>query len=190
MTGEDYLKQLRARLTGRTDPAELERLMCYYTDYFEEAGPEGADAVIRELGTPAELTGRILGERHGRYEGNTGAAAQPAAGHRRGPLAWALGLLGAVLIGIPMIALLAGLTIGLAAGGFVCVAMGVFVLFSGFSALFTGGLATTMDAAGVGLATCGGGVMLLAAVVALALGGFRGAGRLMRNFFCGRRTAV
>lgn len=115
MTGEDYLKQLRARLTGRTDPAELERLMCYYTDYFEEAGPEGADAVIRELGTPAELTGRILGERHGRYEGNTGAAAQPAAGHRRGPLAWALGLLGAVLIGIPMIALLAGLTIGLAA---------------------------------------------------------------------------
>ena len=51
MTGEDYLKQLRARLTGRTDPAELERLMCYYTDYFEEAGPEGADAVIRELGT-------------------------------------------------------------------------------------------------------------------------------------------
>ena len=86
MTGEDYLKQLRARLTGRTDPAELERLMCYYTDYFEEAGPEGADAVIRELGTPAELTGRILGERHGRYEGNTGAAAQPAAGHRRGPL--------------------------------------------------------------------------------------------------------
>ena len=106
------------------------------------------------------------------------------------PLAWALGLLGAVLIGIPMIALLAGLTIGLAAGGFVCVAMGVFVLFSGFSALFTGGLATTMYAAGVGLATCGGGVMLLAAVVALALGGFRGAGRLMRNFFCGRRTAV
>ena len=60
------------------------------------------------------------------------------------PLAWALGLLGAVLIGIPLIALLAGLTIGLAAGGFVCVAMGVFVLFSGFSALFTGGLATTM----------------------------------------------
>lgn len=95
-----------------------------------------------------------------------------------------------MLIGIPMIALLAGLTIGLAAGGFVCVAMGVFVLFSGFSALFTGGLATTMYAAGVGLATCGGGVMLLAAVVALALGGFRGAGRLMRNFFCGRRTAV
>ena len=61
MTRDEYLAQLRALLTGRTPPEELERILAYYTDYFNEAGPEGEARVIQELGTPAELVGRILG---------------------------------------------------------------------------------------------------------------------------------
>ena len=61
MTREEYLAQLRALLTGRTPPDELERILAYYTEYFDEAGPQGEGRVIRELGTPAELVGRVLG---------------------------------------------------------------------------------------------------------------------------------
>lgn len=57
MTREEYLAQLRALLTGRTPPDELERILAYYTEYFDEAGPQGEGRVIRELGTPAELVG-------------------------------------------------------------------------------------------------------------------------------------
>ena len=51
MTREEYLAQLRALLTGRTPPDELERILAYYTEYFDEAGPQGEGRVIRELGT-------------------------------------------------------------------------------------------------------------------------------------------
>ena len=63
MTREEYLAQLRALLTGRTPPDELERILAYYTEYFDEAGLQGEGRVIRELGTPAELVGRVLGAR-------------------------------------------------------------------------------------------------------------------------------
>ena len=56
MTREEYLAQLRALLTGRTPPDELERILAYYTEYFDEAGPQGEGRVIRELGTPADRT--------------------------------------------------------------------------------------------------------------------------------------
>ena len=59
MTREEYLAQLRALLTGRTPPDELERILAYYTEYFDEAGLQGEGRVIRELGTPAELVGRF-----------------------------------------------------------------------------------------------------------------------------------
>ena len=53
MTRDEYLAQLRALLTGRTPPDELERIVAYYTEYFDEAGPAWEARVVRELGTPA-----------------------------------------------------------------------------------------------------------------------------------------
>lgn len=40
MTREDYLKELRLRLSHRMTMPELERMMGYYGAYFEEAGPQ------------------------------------------------------------------------------------------------------------------------------------------------------
>lgn len=62
MTRDEYLAQLRALLTGRTPPDELERIVAYYTEYFDEAGPAGeARGGAGSWATPAELVGRILG---------------------------------------------------------------------------------------------------------------------------------
>ena len=49
MTREEYLAQLRALLTGRTPPDELERILAYYTEYFDEAGLQG-DGRFRRSG--------------------------------------------------------------------------------------------------------------------------------------------
>ena len=46
MTREEYLAQLRALLTGRTPPDELERILAYYTEYFDEAGLQGELSLI------------------------------------------------------------------------------------------------------------------------------------------------
>ncbi|MFQ8760951.1 MAG: DUF1700 domain-containing protein [Intestinimonas sp.] len=59
MTREDYLKELRLRLSHRMTMPELERMMGYYGAYFEEAGPQREAEIIRELGTPEELVRRI-----------------------------------------------------------------------------------------------------------------------------------
>ena len=54
MNKEQYLQKLRESLNGLSagDAAEI---MQYYTEYFEDAGPEREAAVIEELGDPAGL---------------------------------------------------------------------------------------------------------------------------------------
>lgn len=54
MTKEVYLKELRANIKN-VPQYEAENIMMYYTEYFEEAGPENVDKVIEELGNPKQL---------------------------------------------------------------------------------------------------------------------------------------
>lgn len=54
MTKEAYLKELRANIK-KVGQYEAENIMMYYTEYFEEAGPENVDKVIEELGNPKQL---------------------------------------------------------------------------------------------------------------------------------------
>ncbi|MEG2139029.1 MAG: hypothetical protein RRY64_10265, partial [Oscillospiraceae bacterium] len=58
---KQYLWQLRSLLTGKVKHQELERLMTYYYDYFQERGSENEGAVMAELGTPEELAAKLLG---------------------------------------------------------------------------------------------------------------------------------
>ena len=54
MNKEQYLQKLRENLNGLSAEGTAE-IMQYYTEYFEDAGPEREDAVIEELGDPAVL---------------------------------------------------------------------------------------------------------------------------------------
>ena len=53
MTREEYLRQLQHYLK-RLPKEDYDSAMEYFTEYFEEAGPEGEQAVIAELGTPKQ----------------------------------------------------------------------------------------------------------------------------------------
>ena len=179
MTRDEYLAQLRALLTGRTPPEELERILAYYTDYFNEAGPEGEARVIQELGTPAELVGRILGA--GRVGDDS---PPPPQDFRQGsglsalwkvllaicaaPIAIPLILL-AVLLILAVLLAAAGVVIGFVLGGAGCIVGGVAAAWSGIAVLFTHGMATTMFFCGVGMLCSGFGLLLIAG--GFALGG-------------------
>ncbi|ULQ59209.1 DUF1700 domain-containing protein [Brucepastera parasyntrophica] len=61
MTRSEFMDELRNRLE-RLPPGELEEALAYYEEYFDEAGPEHEQDVIREFGSPAALASRILAD--------------------------------------------------------------------------------------------------------------------------------
>lgn len=61
MNKEIYLKELRNKLK-RLPMDEVEAALAYYHEYFDEAGEENVDKVIRELGTPSHVATQILAD--------------------------------------------------------------------------------------------------------------------------------
>ena len=59
MTKEEYLTQLKKYLK-RLPKEDYTNAMDYFTEYFEDAGPEGEAALMQELGTPKEAAYDIL----------------------------------------------------------------------------------------------------------------------------------
>lgn len=59
MNRTEYLKQLDKYLK-RLPAEDYQNAMEYFTEYFDEAGPEGEEQVIRELGTPKEASSELL----------------------------------------------------------------------------------------------------------------------------------
>lgn len=80
MRRDEYLQILSDRL--RVLPGdEYKDTMEYYTEYFEEAGEENEEAVIRELGDVEELAKRVIqenmGEQHVTYNQTYGQQQMP-----------------------------------------------------------------------------------------------------------------
>lgn len=61
MTKNEFLYQLKSRLSILPDD-EIESAISYYTEYLDEAGPKNEEEAIAKLGSPAEVSGKIIGE--------------------------------------------------------------------------------------------------------------------------------
>ena len=74
MTRNDYLKQLDKHLK-KLPQQDYQEAMDYFTEYFDEAGPENEAQVIQELGSPKEaakeIINNILDEKSERDFGNS-----------------------------------------------------------------------------------------------------------------------
>lgn len=57
----EYMRELRQRL-GELKGGERESVLSFYEEYFDEAGADLEQDVIRELGSPASLASRILAD--------------------------------------------------------------------------------------------------------------------------------
>ncbi len=133
MNKETYLRFLRAYLTGRLPGGEVEEIMRYYTEYFEDAGEVRESTVMAELGSPEHLARQILGQRS---QENMIPVAGPGSGQdpypsapypvasRGGIPGWAYVLIlvaAAIFVG----PVLAALVFGLGLAGIVCVLVGL-----------------------------------------------------------------
>lgn len=182
MSRETYLRFLRAYLTGRLPVGEVEEIMRYYAEYFEDAGEGREQAVMAELGSPEHLAQQILGQRS-REE--LVPAAEPAyafkgeeadyvpservsMGHRGIP-EWAfilLLVLAAIFVGPPLLALVFGL--GLA--GVLCAAIGLRIAVGGLGRFSLAGL---LYQAGGGLVALAVGLILLLGAILVTWGAVR-----------------
>jgi len=63
MDKETYLRFLRSLLATRLPEREVEDIIRYYTEYFEEAGPEREKEVMASLGSPEVLAKQIVEQR-------------------------------------------------------------------------------------------------------------------------------
>ncbi len=61
MTRREFMQELRERLARLSD-ADREAALAFYEEYFDEAGPDREQDVIRELGSPQAIASRILAD--------------------------------------------------------------------------------------------------------------------------------
>ena len=171
MNKETYLRVLRGRLAYRLTTEEMKDIINYYTEYFEDAGPDREQSVIEELGSPERLAQQILGER--RQEGLApvpGAAGQippryaPEAAEKL-PV-WA-GVLILVLAAIFAGPVAGSLAFGLGLGGVICGAVGVAVAIAAVANL---SLAGALFQVGGGLIAAAVGILLVLGAVAIVWG--------------------
>lgn len=59
MSREEYLRALSRELR-RLPKDEYEKAMDYYVEYFEEAGPEKEQEIIKDLGSPKDVAAQII----------------------------------------------------------------------------------------------------------------------------------
>lgn len=60
MTRTEYLAELQNQLR-KLPQDDFKEVMDYFTEYFDEAGPEHENQVIADLGSPKEAASEILG---------------------------------------------------------------------------------------------------------------------------------
>lgn len=171
MNKETYLRILRGRLAYRLTTEEVEDIINYYTEYFEDAGADREQVVMDELGSPERLAQQILGER--RQEGlapvPTAAGATPPryAPERAEKLPTWAGVLILVVAGIFAGPVAASLAFGLGLAGVICGAVGASVAISGIVNL---SLAGALFQVGGGLISTAVGILLVLGAVAIVWG--------------------
>lgn len=171
MNKETYLRILRGRLAYRLTTEEVEDIINYYTEYFEDAGADREQTVIEELGSPERLAQQILGER--RQEGlapvPTAAGATPPryAPERAEKLPTWAGVLILVVAAIFAGPVVGSLAFGLGLGGVICGAVGIGVAITGIIDLSPAG---ALFQVGGGLISTAVGILLILGVVAIIWG--------------------
>ena len=175
MNRDEYMKCLTHRLR-RLPKEDFDKAISYYTEYFEEAGPENEAQAIHDLGSPELAADQIIRNiaaenakepikdaRHGFYAVWIGILAVFAAPIGI-PLALTLGILALTFVFLILVLIFCVfvVTISVAVSAIPCIVVGVWMLFTSFA----DGMATI----GIGLIGLGIGSWLIVASVALGKG--------------------
>ncbi len=174
MTKDDYLKALRANIKN-VPAGEANNIIQYYSEYFDEAGPENTARVIEELGPPKQLATRVCADYIIRdvEQGNGTKNIKKKASNT-----WliVLAVIGspiwfplAIAVAAVLIALMAAAIIVLVAFGITAAAAiltGIIMIGCGFIAAFSS-IPTMAVLAGGGLMTIGVGILSILAILGI-----------------------
>jgi len=186
MTSKEYLAQLEHFLKKLSDE-EREDAINYYTEYFEEAGPEREQEIIEALGNPKRLASTI------RVEAAMRGMDEDKPKIRKGMNAVWLTILGifAAPIALPIaIAIFAvvlavlisvgAVFISMFAAAFACIASGIFLFITSFPLIFQS-IPTSMFYLGSGIFLSGFGLLFGYGMYLLTSKTFKGLVRLVSN---------
>ncbi|MEY8431453.1 DUF1700 domain-containing protein [Lachnospiraceae bacterium 48-42] len=182
MNREEYMRRLTHRLR-RLPKEDFDKAVSYFTEYFEEAGPENERQAIVDLGEPELAADQIV--RDFAIEN----AREPVKDVKGGisavwvgilavfaapiglPLALALGAMGFSLVLMILLCLLAMilLSFGVIAAAVPCVIVSVFLLFSSFAD---------------GVATLGAGLIAMGIGICLVMGSIAFGKYILRAITC------
>lgn len=180
MEAQAYLDELSGYLAGRMQRRELDSVLEYYKEYFEEKGPDGAWQAEEELGTPDEAAARILGatSRPGGRERRRWSTGQIVAAIVLSPI-WVPVLLGLAAVVITLALGLLGTAACIAAGGIACVLGGLFVVWCGITQIFYS-VPTTLFFTGLGFVAAALGLLIFLGGAALCVLWCKGVAALVR----------
>ena len=171
MTRTEYLRKLDKYLR-KLPHKDYEEAMDYFTEYFDEAGPENEAKVIAELGSPREAANDIIQNILGKHIEN-------GARKNHAQIIWIaiLGILAAPLaipLTIALLATLFAIIISVTALIFSFFVIGVtallssaYIIFESFTYLSTS-LASTGFAFGIGLVALGASLLIILASIETA----------------------
>lgn len=167
MDKDTYLCFLKALLLNRLPAADAEDIVRFYTEYFEDAGSEREAEVMAALGSPEELTAKIM-EQRAREEADGLRPKSAAAEYADSPIGtlprWArLAIL--VLAWMWLLPVVGGLFLAFGLGGIALVVCGACSVAIG---IFYGGIGSKLLTLGIALVLIAVGTLLLQGA-----GGFR-----------------
>lgn len=192
MSRDEYLRIL-ARELRKLPREEFDRAMEYYTEYFEEAGPENVEAVMADLGSPVEVAREIIRDTALKRMDD------PVKSMKKGfSSIWIIILsIFAAPIALPVaILLLAVLLMLLAAGGMVLIGMlmagvggaasGIVTVGAGVAMLFQS-VPSGIAIIGLGMLSAGLGILATMAMGFIVKWIFRGLRAIFRRILRGRK---
>ena len=176
MNREEYMRRLTHRLR-RLPKEDFDKAVSYFTEYFEEAGPENERQAIVDLGEPELAADQIVRDFEPVKDVKGGISAvwvgilAVFAAPIGLPLALALGAMGFSLVLMILLCLLAMilLSFGVIAAAGPCVIVSVFLLFSSFAD---------------GVATLGAGLIAMGIGICLVMGSIAFGKYILRAITC------
>jgi len=192
MSRDEYLRIL-ARELSRLPKEEFDRAMEYYTEYFEEAGPENAEVVMADLGSPVEVAREII------RETALKRMDEPIKSMKKGfssiwivilaifaaPIALPVAIL---LLAVLVMLLAAGVIVlaGMVIAGLGSVALGIVSIGAGISMLAQS-VPSGIAVIGMGLLAAGTGILVAMAMAFIVKWIFRGVRAIFRRILRGRK---
>lgn len=173
MTKDSYLKELRDNLY-QIPQEEVNNIIQYYAEYFDEAGADNVQNVIRDLGSPKQLADKVTADYFG---GNMPEVELKSKKHINvwlivaavlGAPLWIPLVLAALIVALALVIVMFALVVSFGAIVLACAIGGVVMSFASFAVMFSDA-ATGILLLGIGLVCLSITILMVFATIGIVI---------------------